>query len=195
MIFDWSPQFSGEHFDVASLIDESIEIATNLDLALESTPNSESDKPCVVSLLESMKNETASFSPHLTGVLPLRLSDFARCDLDPSPRIRELLGRYDFYYVPIPVTLFPRAGWAFTRLECKVSFSPELDSGQRPTAFDTFPRAEWMEILGFQDGLEIGLDADLQFSVGALTAGVSRDGLVGTVNANVMSEANTMGKL
>ena len=70
----------------------------------------------------------------------------------------------DFYLISIPVTLFPKAGWAFTRLECYLEFCPEEnDANQRPIIHDIFPDNIWQEILTFEDSLNLGLDENLAF--------------------------------
>ena len=130
--------FSGERFDAASLLDEAIRVATSVDEPLGSEGTEEGIESRTVKLLRTMKEEVASFPPRLGNVVPLRKADFIKYDLDPPQHVAKLMQKYDFYYAGIPVTLFPKAGWAFTRLECQVSLGPvslPLHKGFRTLSF------------------------------------------------------------
>ena len=36
-----------------------------------------------------------------------------------------LTRRYEFFLVPVPVTLLPKVGWVFYRLECQIVLNPD----------------------------------------------------------------------
>ncbi|MBN2392720.1 MAG: hypothetical protein JXR84_18460 [Anaerolineae bacterium] len=112
--------------------------------------------------LKDKKGETAEFSPSLS-VLPLRKKHFDAHNLDLPTRIDDLMRRYNFYLVRVPVTLMPRPGLAFTRLQCIIEFNSTEGDARRPTIHALFPTDEWQTIIQAHQGLEIGLDNRLTF--------------------------------
>lgn len=113
--------------------------------------------------LNKLEQEQALFSPKL-DVLGLTETDFAQRGLESSPNLKAKMQDNDFYEVGIPVTLFPKSGWAFTRLECSLEFCPnETDRNQLPIIYEIFPDDVWAEIFRFQDSLTVGLDQDFRF--------------------------------
>ena len=117
----------------------------------------------IFDILTKLDAEQASFSPRL-DVRRLTLKDFNEKGLQAAKEIKDSFRNYLFYQVGIPVTLFPRAGWAFTRLECWIKFCPdEPDVPKRPVVHDIFPEDVWQEILSFQNQLSVGLDEELRF--------------------------------
>jgi len=118
----------------------------------------------VSAILAAMRQEKAGFGPH-PECLPLAASELEARGLAMDDRLRKLLDRYDFYLVSFAVTLFPRAGWAFDRLECQVAFNPDGPRDRRPLAHDIFPASDWETLAQANMKLEIGVGEDLEFRV------------------------------
>lgn len=155
-----------ESFDREQLLNEALEIVRYADVPLG--PDAQvreinERKAQAAKLLQKLDEEQASFSPKL-DVRRLTKKDFAERDIEPSRDLKAKMRDNYFYHVGIPVTLFPRSGWAFTRLESWVCFCPdETDFHRCPIVYEIFPEDVWMEILGFQDHLKLGLDENFSF--------------------------------
>jgi len=115
-------------------------------------------------LTSELEQDTTEFSPRL-DVIPLRQQDFAARGVNPSPSVASLLERFNFYLVHIPITLFPKAGYAFVQLDCIIEFNPGKPPAERPVAFQIFPDQEWQDVIRFEQGLAIGLNENLEFKV------------------------------
>ncbi len=63
-------------------------------------------------MLRELGKETAEFSPTL-GVYYLAPDLFTERGLQMPATVADLMSRYDFYLVNVPVTLVPRSGWTF----------------------------------------------------------------------------------
>jgi hypothetical protein len=79
---------------------------------------------------------------------------------------------FTFWWVHIPLLLFPRKNWAFNRLEVGVEFNAdEPDSLRKPKAFDILPNRRFDTIMRAGAELTVGVSADGHFSVGTGAAG------------------------
>ncbi len=113
-------------------------------------------------LLEEIEKETVEFSKVLQ-VLPLREEDYEAQGLKVPTKISTQLENYKFYLVSVPITLMPMPGWGFVQLDCILEFNPDEISDNRPVAHEVFPKEEWETIIKASQGLEIGLNEDLEF--------------------------------
>ncbi len=118
----------------------------------------------IQNLMSELEQDTTEFSP-LLEVIPLRQQDFAAHQINPPSHIASLLERFNFYLVHIPITLFPKAGYAFVQLDCIIEFNPGKPSTERPVAFQIFPDQEWQDVIRFEQGFAIGLNENLEFKV------------------------------
>jgi len=140
----------------------------NLELSREAQGQGESpDKQQVLEGLQAIEQAFARDQAYFGQRLEPRhliAEDFQERGVALSRDLKAKMEAFDFYHIPIPVTLFPRAGWAFTRLECEVIFCPgEPDPHQCPTLYEMFPENVWTEIFSLQTHLQIGLDGNLTF--------------------------------
>lgn len=126
----------------------------------------------VIAVLRDLKQEKASFGPR-PEVLPLGLDTLEAQGIVPDHRVRALLERFDFYSVTFPITLFPKRGWAFDRLECQVEFNPGESAERRPLAHDIFPSSSWQTLARAQLKLEVGITEGLEFRTPKLDAVVA----------------------
>lgn len=153
-------------FDRSELLAEAIETVKYADLDLGSdTPAKSIDrlKTQAIELLQKFDAEKASFAPILQ-VHRLAKAELKIAEDELSPDLKAKMRRYYFYKIDIPITLISNTGWAFTRLLCRIDFSPGGEEiKQLPTIHDMFPTDEWQDILKFQDQLILGLDENLAF--------------------------------
>jgi hypothetical protein len=155
-----------EPFDRQRLLEEALEVVkyTHVHMGPSGRPEAAAGSiERAVAQLEKLDSEQASFSPRL-DVLPITEATFATREMPPSDELRAAMESNWFYRIHIPVTLFPRSGWAFTRLECAVEFCPgEVSPQKRPLIHELFPDDVWTDVLSIQEDLRVGLDENLEF--------------------------------
>jgi hypothetical protein len=115
-------------------------------------------------LANELGKEVLQLSPR-PAVVALGRKRFKELGIEIPSYIADLLKRFDFYLVQFPVTVVPRPGWGFSRLDCAVEFNPGLAPEERPVAFQVFPQEEWQKVIQFSQQLQIGLDENLEFKV------------------------------
>jgi hypothetical protein len=96
-------------------------------------------------------------------------------DLRPLPAVSpsqatassfRLQDRFSFWWLRIPLLLFPRRNWAFNRLEVRVEFSPqEQRADLRPKVFDILPNRRFDTVMRAGARVLLSVGADGHFSV------------------------------
>lgn len=105
--------------------------------------------------------------------------DFLSRSVPVPVRFTDLSRRFRFFWVSLPIALFPQRHWAFNRLDVIVQFNPgEPQPGRRPKAHQILPARRFQDLLRVSAGLEVRLDENFQFSAAArppaVDAGVAR---------------------
>lgn len=118
----------------------------------------------VEKLISQLGQDVVELSPQLE-VIPLKKSRFEDLGLSMSPYLADLFRQFRFYLVNIPVTIVPKSGWNFVKLECIVEFNPEQVEGNRPVAYQVLPPDAWRTLIQAQQSLRIGLNENLEFKV------------------------------
>lgn len=91
---------------------------------------------------------------------------------------------FSFWWIRIPLLLFPRRNWAFSRLEVRVEFNAdERDPLRKPKAFDILPNRRFDTVMQAGVELTVGIGADGHFAVGAGAPGAL------PIGANANAEA------
>lgn len=116
----------------------------------------------VLAVLADLKEEKAAFAP-VPEVLPLAAEALAARGIALDHRVKALLDRFDFFLVTFPLTLFPRRGWSFNRLECQVELGPGEPPQRRPLAHDVFPASSWQTLASANLRLQVGVTEELEF--------------------------------
>ena len=143
----------------------------------------------LVALLEQIGEETAEFSPML-DVSPLTAETFAIRKVDVPPAIDILMPRFKFFLVQVPITLVPRTGWSFDRLECRVQFKATSPGADLPVAHEIFPQPRWKHLLSAHTSLEVGVDEGLSFKADASSLPVGAASLPATAALTVSAKAS-----
>lgn len=142
-------------------------------------------------LVRSMMEDVARFGP-IPTVYKITGKDFIG-NLSGLPfRFVELTKDYNFYWLQIPLFLYPRAHWAFNRLEIYLQFSAkEPDPCVQPKIYQIFPSKKFVTLLETSFSLEVGLDENFELAArtSRLTAdlGYARGSLAGGMGAKVGS--------
>ncbi|HSS50642.1 MAG TPA: hypothetical protein VLX28_17020 [Thermoanaerobaculia bacterium] len=175
--------FDIEDLDRDALIDEAVQAVqegASLEGVMRSTRSRSFNTPeaDVLGVLQALKTEKAAFGPR-PEVLPLDSEALKSQGVALDGRVKGLLERFDFYDVTFPVTLFPKRGWAFDRLECQVEFNPGEKPERRPLAHDIFPGSDWQTLAKATMHLEIGITEILEFRAKAAVPSLASAGAEG----------------
>ncbi len=184
-----------EHFKYAALLEEAIETIETCDIEMGPGQRSvvATERTKEISLLQQLKESQALFASELT-VQRLEETDFQARGLEPAPEIRNWMKDHNFFLVQVPVTLMPAEGWAFTKLECSVTFdAPE--GGTIPKAHAIYPESVWDEILKMQISLNLGLDESLTFKAGVKKSETALANLSSDIRGKVAATADGKVKL
>ena len=77
---------------------------------------------------------------------------------------QQLEGTHDFYFMTMTVDMRPQPGAHFSALACELNFGPK--GANEPIVQSIFPKTSWKNVMTFGGGMNLGLDADLNWKVG-----------------------------
>jgi hypothetical protein len=79
--------------------------------------------------------------------------------------IGKLTEGYAFYYVQVPITLFPKRGFRFREIEVRLVYNPGMPTSEKPLSYDIFPERKWLQVVSLQEDLELVLDESAHFKL------------------------------
>lgn len=149
--------------------------------------------------------ETDPYGQLLRDLVTDRAEFAAHPDLRPLPAVSpaqaavsafRMADRFSFWWLRIPLLLFPRRNWAFTRLEVRIEFSPHQQRAElRPKAFDILPNRRFDTVMKAGSHVLLSVGADGHFAVqvpevgvGLPTLGTATAGVGGSARASVGAE-------
>jgi hypothetical protein len=112
--------------------------------------------------VQALRESSVRFGhPHnrLTRLTPRLFSDLG-IELDPIQR-QQMDGRFDFYYLTLAVSPYPKRGAQFQLLECRLTFPNEEAIIQ-----SMFPEPRWRKVLEWGGGMKLGLNGNLEWEAG-----------------------------
>jgi hypothetical protein len=159
------PRFTVEQeFNREALLSEAAEVVrySGVDLSRESKGGLETAGPRheVLELLEKLGREQATFAPALP-CRAIRAEHFSDRQVTIPRDLEEDFRQFDYFCLDVPVTLIPRSGWMFTRLECRIDFS--TPDGAHLFVHDVFPEDKWVTLMEAETHLNLGVDEELKF--------------------------------
>jgi hypothetical protein len=99
-------------------------------------------------------------------------------------RRRQMRDQFNFYYMTLTVSLQPKRGGQFTRVECALDFGPKGPS--EPIVQAIFPKSEWRDVLSWGGGMKLALNGNLEWSAGiSMPDAIRVENLPGHVRANI----------
>lgn len=141
-------------------------------------------KKAAAETLSRLGKEQAEFSPRL-DTREIGLAEFEERGIRPRRTLTAKLQTHRLYEIQVPVTLFPRSGWAFSRLECWLEFAPGEDAALRPTVHDLFPEDKWQVQLKASAAVSIGIDEEARFGA-SVNASAGRAAVNAQVGGNAV---------
>ena len=84
---------------------------------------------------------------------------------------RQMRQQFNFYYLTMAVSMLPKRGAQFTRIECSLDFGPK--GVNEPIVQTIFPNSEWKPLLNWGVGMSLALDGNLDWSAGLSTQDIS----------------------
>ena len=85
---------------------------------------------------------------------------------------RQMRTSFDFYYMTLPLTIYPGRNVKFKRVECVLDFGPK--GVREPVVQAIFPGSEWKEVLSLGGGVNLGLDGKLQWQMGVDSKAIAK---------------------
>lgn len=132
----------------SALLEEAAQLVEGLQGKLGGNETRDGDE--LATLLRNFKDETARFGQPRTKCFSSEEGQIAVVDF--------------------PLTLFPRAGWCFDRLECILRFNPDANNIRRPVIHDLFPKAKSEEILKLSVDGALTVSSEFKFAAVAAPA-------------------------
>lgn len=121
----------------------------------------------------------------------LRLKDFESMSIPISSDIRKSMNApdgYRYYKLIAPVLLFPGRGTQYRLVESQFTFNVPQDQ-RRPGIHSIFPTAEWCPVINWGGDLQLGLDSELNWTVGVDKIKVSAGKLDGEIAGRLVPAA------
>jgi hypothetical protein len=119
--------------------------------------------------LKGLLETKVSFGHPAASLVQLTAKLFDDIKVELNPIRRDLLeNQFDFYYMILPVSLFPDRGAQFQLVECLLNFGPEGKS--QPIVHKVFPQSQWRSLLEWGGRLDLALNGDLDWEA-AIAAG------------------------
>jgi hypothetical protein len=107
-------------------------------------------------------------------------------------RFEQLARDCNFYWLYLPMTLFPARNWAFNRLEVAIEFNPgSAIAHTRPTAYQILPQKHFQTLLEVSDSLEIRIGENFEFIASASVPPVQMGVANSQIDAGVDVKAAT----
>lgn len=111
--------------------------------------------------------DDAIILPDAPIVFKINDQSFLEKGFDLPVDIKQVIETHNFYWLQVPVGVFPKENWAYSRIE--VGIVMEAKTGEDiPRAFRVLPDKEFQDVINLDAGGEIGLDA--QFNIAGKTA-------------------------
>ena len=115
--------------------------------------------------LQGLKETEVTFGNPTNNLIRLNEKLFSNIGIQLSEIHKiQMRDQFDFYYMTLSVSMKPKRGAQFTRVECELEFK---DGGLKEPIIQTmFPKSEWREVLSWGVGMNLALNGDLEWGVG-----------------------------
>lgn len=110
--------------------------------------------------------------------------------LDPIQTI-QMNTQFDFYYMSLAVSLFPKRSNLFKIVECRLDFRG-ID-GKAPIVQSIFPQSRWKSVLEWGGNLSLGLNGKLDWDIGVENDKLSEVASLAGVPTGNLTTKNALG--
>lgn len=185
--------FDFEDFDRSEMLADAEKEMRALDIPLGPGDASDESGGYLAGLFSQLNGDVADFGASLE-VLPFTKSSFKTYGWTVPKGFDNLDDWYKFYWLRLPVLLWPAENSPFVKIECAVEFSPNAsDPQQRPKAILIVPDRRFRDLVSVSGEAELNLSGEvdlgattpkinLQYGIAKLEAGaggaVAGDGSV-----------------
>lgn len=114
--------------------------------------------------IKRLKDTEVNFGNPNGQLIPLTEEGLAEKGIELNYEIRTQMERYNFYSMMVNIDIKPQTSVLISKLECELNFGPKGE--YEPITHHIFPESQWQTMLGAEMGLNVGLDGNLNFSVG-----------------------------
>lgn len=115
--------------------------------------------------LASLKETKVQFGNPRSNLVAINATQLHGSGIELSSIQQEQLeGSHDFYFMTITVDMRPQPGAHFSALACELNFGPK--GAGEPIVQSIFPKTSWKNVMSYGGGMNLGLDADLNWKVG-----------------------------
>lgn len=132
-----------------------------------------SDTDSTITALNSLRETKVLFGNPRSNLVALTADQLHGSGIELSSIQRQQLeGQFDFYFMTITVNMRPRPGARFSALATELNFGPKGEA--EPIVQTIFPQTSWKNVMSFGGGMNLGLDANLNWKVGVDTSRLSQ---------------------
>jgi len=138
-------------------------------------------------LVRALREDVAQFngSPLF---YPITDKDFIASNRSVPFRFQELTKDYEFYWLRLPLLLFPKRNWGFNRLEIRLDLNAKsAPPHAQPRAYQILPEKKFQNLFAANSRLEVGIDGNFEFSAKTSILGVD----LGTAELSLGGGAKT----
>lgn len=115
--------------------------------------------------LHSLKETKVQFGNPRSNLVALTAEQMHGSGIELSSIQQQQLGStHEYYFMTMTVDMRPQPGAHFSALACELDFGPK--GADEPIVQSIFPQTSWKNVMTFGGGMNLGLDADLNWKVG-----------------------------
>jgi hypothetical protein len=115
--------------------------------------------------IQGLRETEVTFGHPYDNLIQLTPEMFQEIGVELGPiQRRQIDNDFDFYYMTLAVSMYPKRGAVFQLVECRLEFGPE---GMRmPIVQTIFPQAQWRAVLEWGGHMNLALNGNLDWEVG-----------------------------
>ena len=146
-------------------------------------------------LIRGLTQDKVEFG-ELPEIYPIQILELPNADKTSAAWRAALDDGFTFWWLRIPLLLFPRHNWAFTGLEVRIAFSPdEPDAEHRPRAYDILPNRRFDTVMRAGAEFTVGVGLDAHFAVDTGDLSLDAAGLPFSASAGAAADAQAGGRI
>ena len=114
--------------------------------------------------VQGLRETKITFGHPLHRLTRLTPKLFKALNIELDPLLQKQRQSYEFYYMIMPISLSPKRGATFERVECELKFGP--DGLKSPIVETIFPQTKWRSVLSWGGGMSLALNGRLDWEIG-----------------------------